>query len=196
MGITVVVVAIPEGLPLAVTLSLAFSVKKMLNDNNLVRKMEACETMGGANNICSDKTGTLTMNKMTLTQIWNGHSRVIDTVKDKLELAELSHHKEFIELFKIATCVNSTAQLEPEKGSSTEISILKYVQKLGVNFETERTNNPPKIKYPFSSSRKRMSVVLNYKENAHIFVKGASEMVLSSAVSWHNAMTNEVEPIT
>jgi P-type E1-E2 ATPase len=71
IGITVVVVAIPEGLPLSVTISLAFSVKKMLNDQNLVRKMEACETMGGANNICSDKTGTLTMNKMTLTQIWN-----------------------------------------------------------------------------------------------------------------------------
>jgi len=66
LGITVIVVAIPEGLPLAVTLSLAFSVKKMLKDNNLVRKMEACETMGGANNICSDKTGTLTMNQMTV----------------------------------------------------------------------------------------------------------------------------------
>ena len=66
VGIAVVVVAIPEGLPLAVTLSLAFSVKKMLKDNNLVRKMEACETMGGANNICSDKTGTLTMNQMTI----------------------------------------------------------------------------------------------------------------------------------
>jgi P-type E1-E2 ATPase len=71
VGIIVVVVAIPEGLPLSVTISLAFSVKKMLNDQNLVRKMEACETMGGANNICSDKTGTLTMNKMTLSQIWN-----------------------------------------------------------------------------------------------------------------------------
>jgi P-type E1-E2 ATPase len=71
LGIIVVVVAIPEGLPLAVTLSLAFSVKKMIMDQNLVRKMEACETMGGANNICSDKTGTLTMNKMTLAQIWN-----------------------------------------------------------------------------------------------------------------------------
>ena len=71
LALTVVVVAIPEGLPLAVTLSLAFSVKKMLVDNNLVRKLEACETMGGANNICSDKTGTLTKNEMTLTTFWN-----------------------------------------------------------------------------------------------------------------------------
>jgi Ca2+ transporting ATPase len=67
LGVTITVVAIPERLSLALTLSLAFSVKKMLLDNNLVRKMEACETMGGANMICSDKTGTLTMNKMTLT---------------------------------------------------------------------------------------------------------------------------------
>jgi len=81
VGITVVVVAIPEGLPLSVTISLAFSVKKMLNDQNLVRKMEACETMGGANNICSDKTGTLTMNKMTLTQIWNAGLKSVDKYK-------------------------------------------------------------------------------------------------------------------
>lgn len=71
IGITVVVVAIPEGLPLAVTLSLAYSTKKMLKDNNLVRKLAACETMGGASMICSDKTGTLTQNKMSLVNVWN-----------------------------------------------------------------------------------------------------------------------------
>lgn len=70
ISVTVVVVAIPEGLPLAVTLSLAFSVKKMLYDNNLVRQMQACETMGGADMICSDKTGTLTENKMNITKMW------------------------------------------------------------------------------------------------------------------------------
>ena len=93
VGITVVVVAIPEGLPLSVTISLAFSVKKMLNDQNLVRKMEACETMGGANNICSDKTGTLTMNKMTLTQYWNCGLKTIDTYKEKYEESDLSNNK-------------------------------------------------------------------------------------------------------
>jgi P-type Ca2+ transporter type 2B len=90
IAITVVVVAIPEGLPLSVTLSLAFSVKKMLKDQNLVRKMEACETMGGANNICSDKTGTLTMNKMTLSQIWNVDTKVIDIHKEKFTDADLT----------------------------------------------------------------------------------------------------------
>lgn len=73
IGVTVVVVAIPEGLPLSVTMSLAFSVKRMLSDQNLVRKMQACETMGGADMICSDKTGTLTQNKMTLTKIYNNN---------------------------------------------------------------------------------------------------------------------------
>lgn len=78
LAITVVVVAVPEGLPLAVTLSLAYSVKKMLDDKNLVRKLQACETMGGANNICSDKTGTLTQNLMTLTTWWNGVYQMFD----------------------------------------------------------------------------------------------------------------------
>ncbi len=76
IGVAIVVMAIPEGLPLAVTLSLAFSVKKMLKDKNLVRQLQACETMGGANCICSDKTGTLTQNKMRLKAIWNGADAV------------------------------------------------------------------------------------------------------------------------
>jgi len=72
IGVTIVVVAVPEGLPLAVMISLAYSVKKMLIDQNFVKRLASCEIMGGANNICSDKTGTLTMNKMTVTNIWAG----------------------------------------------------------------------------------------------------------------------------
>jgi len=72
VGVAIIVVAVPEGLPLAVMISLAFSVRKMLEDNNFVKKLASCEIMGGANNICSDKTGTLTMNKMTLTTLWQG----------------------------------------------------------------------------------------------------------------------------
>lgn len=72
IGITIVVVAVPEGLPLAVMISLAYSVRKMLADQNFVKRLASCEIMGGANNICSDKTGTLTMNKMTVTDIWAG----------------------------------------------------------------------------------------------------------------------------
>ena len=88
IGITVVVVAIPEGLPLSVTLSLAFSVKKMLKDKNLVRKLQACETMGGANCICSDKTGTLTQNVMTLVKIWNKKEIDCRAYEKELRLAE------------------------------------------------------------------------------------------------------------
>ncbi len=111
LGITVIVVAIPEGLPLSVTLSLAFSVKKMLQDNNLVRKMQACETMGGANNICSDKTGTLTMNQMTMTQIWNAEKIILDITKQKYLVEQLSRNNENVELFKAASLVNSAAIL-------------------------------------------------------------------------------------
>jgi len=74
IGVAIVVVAVPEGLPLAVMISLAYSVQKMLIDNNFVKKLSSCETMGGANNICSDKTGTLTKNQMTWTTIWAGKS--------------------------------------------------------------------------------------------------------------------------
>ena len=72
MGVTIIVVAVPEGLPLAVMMSLAYSVRRMLIDQNFVKRLASCEIMGGANTICSDKTGTLTMNKMTLTNIWAG----------------------------------------------------------------------------------------------------------------------------
>lgn len=120
IGIVVIVVAVPQGLPLSVTLSLAFSVKKMLKDQNLVRRLEACETMGGANNICSDKTGTLTMNKMILTEVWNAKTIKIDTYAEHLTPESLSPNADFVEFFKIATLVNSTALLLPEeKGSST-----------------------------------------------------------------------------
>ena len=72
LGITIIVVAVPEGLPLAVMISLAYSVRKMLIDQNFVKRLSSCEIMGGANNICSDKTGTLTMNQMTVTNVWAG----------------------------------------------------------------------------------------------------------------------------
>ena len=86
ISITVIVVAIPEGLPLAVTLSLAYSTKRMLKDNNLVRKMAACETMGGADMVCSDKTGTLTQNKMFMVSMWNDTLMDIDAYAETLNL--------------------------------------------------------------------------------------------------------------
>jgi Ca2+ transporting ATPase len=178
LGITVVVVAIPEGLPLAVTLSLAFSVKKMLLDNNLVRKMEACETMGGANTICSDKTGTLTLNKMTLTSYWNG--RRVEFKHHEATLNSNDYMKDmFAELFSVGCCINSTALLRPEvKGSSTEVGIIKLVEQMGYNYDSLREQYPTLLKYPFNSKRKRMSSLIEYKGVKTLLVKGASELVL------------------
>lgn len=140
LAITVIVVAIPEGLPLAVTLSLAFSVKKMLVDQNLVRKMEACETMGGASNICSDKTGTLTMNIMTWTTIWSGRTIQLDSHSENVSLeSQLPKNPDYIELLKLNSCINGTAELLPEeKGSSTEIAILKYMKRCGIDYRAMR----------------------------------------------------------
>ena len=72
IGVAIIVVAVPEGLPLAVMISLAYSIQRMLKDNNDVKRLSACEIMGGANNICSDKTGTLTLNQMKVTKVWAG----------------------------------------------------------------------------------------------------------------------------
>lgn len=119
--------------------------------------------MGGANNICSDKTGTLTMNKMTLAQIWNVQTKLLDTYKETLPESDLSRNKQFLQLFKIASLVNSTAMIKPEeKGSSTELAILKYFGKMGVDYEEYRKKYDIKVKFPFSSGRKRMSIVVNY----------------------------------
>jgi len=99
IGVAVVVVAVPEGLPLAVMISLAYSVKKMLIDKNFVKRLASCEIMGGANNICSDKTGTLTMNKMTVTNMWIGKDTPIKVNDSKYnwdDYVNNSHHKELI----------------------------------------------------------------------------------------------------
>jgi P-type Ca2+ transporter type 2B len=108
LAITVVVVAVPQGLPLAVTLSLAYSVKKMLDDKNLVRKLKACEIMGGANNICSDKTGTLTQNLMTLTTWWNDEYQLFDYQKTSIPIRDY-FPPEFEELFLHNCALNSSA---------------------------------------------------------------------------------------
>lgn len=84
IGVTIIVVAVPEGLPLAVTIALAYSVNKMKNENNLVKNLASCETMGGANTICSDKTGTLTQNTMTVTSLW---------IENQIFTSELIVHK-------------------------------------------------------------------------------------------------------
>uniref|UniRef100_A0A8D3EEJ9 Calcium-transporting ATPase n=1 Tax=Scophthalmus maximus TaxID=52904 RepID=A0A8D3EEJ9_SCOMX len=187
IGVTVLVVAVPEGLPLAVTISLAYSVKKMMKDNNLVRHLDACETMGNATAICSDKTGTLTMNRMTVVQAYVGdtHYRTVpepDAIKP-----------ETLEIMVNSISINSaytTKILPPEKegglprhvGNKTECALLGLVLELKRDFQPIREEIPEEKLYKvytFNSSRKSMSTVLKNADGGYrMYSKGASEIVL------------------
>ncbi|XP_063073505.1 plasma membrane calcium-transporting ATPase 1 isoform X2 [Engraulis encrasicolus] len=187
IGVTVLVVAVPEGLPLAVTISLAYSVKKMMKDNNLVRHLDACETMGNATAICSDKTGTLTMNRMTVVQcfIADKHHRRIPE-QDQVPRASL-------DLLVVGISVNSaytTNIMSPEKegglprqvGNKTECALLGFVLDLKKDYQAIR-NEIPEEKlykvYTFNSVRKSMSTVLKNADGSfRMFSKGASEILL------------------
>ncbi|KAM8994875.1 plasma membrane calcium-transporting ATPase 2 isoform 8-T13 [Guaruba guarouba] len=196
IGVTVLVVAVPEGLPLAVTISLAYSVKKMMKDNNLVRHLDACETMGNATAICSDKTGTLTTNRMTVVQAYVGdvHYKEIpdpDSVPAKT-----------LELLVNAIAINSaytTKILPPEKegglprqvGNKTECGLLGFVLDLKQDYEPVR-NLIPEEKlykvYTFNSVRKSMSTVIKMPDGSfRMYSKGASEIVLKKCSRILNA---------
>ncbi|XP_031563488.1 plasma membrane calcium-transporting ATPase 4-like isoform X2 [Actinia tenebrosa] len=188
-GLTVLVVAVPEGLPLAVTISLAYSVKKMLDDNNLVRHLDACETMGNATAICSDKTGTLTTNRMTVVQIF-----VADThYKSIPKGSELP--TEVVEILCKGIALNSSyatnimppgpesrETLPTQIGNKTECALLGLILDLGDTYQYYRDNFPESsfVKvFTFNSARKSMSTVIKLKDGGYrLFSKGASEMVL------------------
>uniref|UniRef100_A0A7N5JKW1 Calcium-transporting ATPase n=1 Tax=Ailuropoda melanoleuca TaxID=9646 RepID=A0A7N5JKW1_AILME len=187
IGVTVLVVAVPEGLPLAVTISLAYSVKKMMKDNNLVRHLDACETMGNATAICSDKTGTLTTNRMTVVQAYVGdvHYKEIPDPN--------SINAKTMELLVNAIAINSaytTKILPPEKegalprqvGNKTECGLLGFVLDLKQDYEPVRSQMPEEKLYKvytFNSVRKSMSTVTKLPdESFRMYSKGASEIVL------------------
>ncbi|XP_029549298.1 plasma membrane calcium-transporting ATPase 1 isoform X3 [Salmo trutta] len=188
IGVTVLVVAVPEGLPLAVTISLAYSVKKMMKDNNLVRHLDACETMGNATTICSDKTGTLTMNRMTVVQAYLG-----DTHYKKVPEPDVIKPST-MEVLVNSIAINSaytTKILSPEKegglprhvGNKTECSLLGFVLELKRDYQPIRDEIPEEKLYKvytFNSSRKSMSTVLKNTDGSgfRMYSKGASEIVL------------------
>lgn len=198
MGVTVLVVAIPEGLPLAVTLSLAFSVSKMMEEKNLVRKLAACETMGGANIICSDKTGTLTKNEMYLTNFWCGdeHS-VYDSSSGKEVHFDSFVHKDCHELFVNVIVCNSLEDPNQKKGNPTEMSLLKYIMMCKIDVLGWRDKYPRIFQATFTSDRKRMSTIVRLNNGkTYVFLKGASEQVVDVCDYFHNIQTNEVSPIS
>ena len=175
VSVTLIVVAVPEGLPMSVTLSLALSMRRMLQSNNLVRKMHACETMGATTVICTDKTGTLTQNKMLV------HSTNFFGIEpQRLSLNEQS------ELIRMAISVNSTAYLdftEPNHvrpiGNPTEAALLFWLYDQGTNYLDFRNELEVVDQLPFSTERKYMAtIVMTGAGKKFLFVKGAPEIVL------------------
>ncbi|XP_036026072.1 plasma membrane calcium-transporting ATPase 1 isoform X2 [Onychomys torridus] len=187
IGVTVLVVAVPEGLPLAVTISLAYSVKKMMKDNNLVRHLDACETMGNATAICSDKTGTLTMNRMTVVQAYinEQHYKKIPE-PEAIPANILSYLVTGISV----NCAYTSKILPPEKegglprhvGNKTECALLGFLLDLKRDYQDVRNEIPEEALYKvytFNSVRKSMSTVLKNSDGSYrIFSKGASEIML------------------
>ncbi|XP_036389480.1 plasma membrane calcium-transporting ATPase 2-like isoform X1 [Megalops cyprinoides] len=187
IGVTVLVVAVPEGLPLAVTISLAYSVKKMMKDNNLVRHLDACETMGNATAICSDKTGTLTTNRMTVVQAYLADVHYKEVPKpESLPTKTLDILVNAIAI----NCAYTTKILPPDKegglpkqvGNKTECGLLGFVLDLGRDYQPVR-NQIPEEKlykvYTFNSVRKSMSTVIRLADGSfRTYCKGASEIIL------------------
>ncbi|KAG0941813.1 hypothetical protein G6F57_007328 [Rhizopus arrhizus] len=197
-AITIIVVAVPEGLPMAVTMALAFATTQMLKDNNLVRVLAACETMGNATAICSDKTGTLTQNKMTVT-----HGTIAEETFEKQEDIKSwadKINKDTFALVLETTAINSTAFEDKNEngqlefiGSKTECALLGMAKNLGSRYEDLRHDSTITKVYPFASKRKTMTTVTKTKENSartktqsdyRIHVKGASEIVLEACTSY------------
>lgn len=185
-AVTIIVVAVPEGLPLAVTLSLAFAMKKLMNDKALVRHLSACETMGSATCICTDKTGTLTTNHMVVSKIWmhdkakdietNGHIGTINT--------DISGNA--LNILMQAIFYNTSAEVVKEKtgeksilGTPTESALLDYGLKMVGDFDEQRQGSNLLKVEPFNSEKKKMSVLVALPDgNVRAFCKGASEIIL------------------
>ncbi|XP_074566991.1 calcium-transporting ATPase 5, plasma membrane-type-like [Curcuma longa] len=187
IAVTIVVVAVPEGLPLAVTLTLAYSMRKMMADKALVRRLSACETMGSATTICSDKTGTLTLNQMTVVEALVGGMNPqspddCDTLSESL-----------VSLLIEGIAQNTTGNVfEPEDGATVEVTgsptekaILSWGIKLGMKFDLVRTSSSILHAVPFNSEKKRGGVAINLADSTvHVHWKGAAELILAACTRW------------
>ncbi|XP_047342748.1 calcium-transporting ATPase 9, plasma membrane-type-like [Impatiens glandulifera] len=187
IAVTIVVVAVPEGLPLAVTLTLAYSMRKMMADKALVRRLSACETMGSATTICSDKTGTLTLNQMTVVEAYVGGKKI----NPPDDISQIS--AAVSSLLKDGIAQNTTGSVFPSKdgagidisGSPTEKAILQWGVKIGMEFDSVRSKSKILYVSPFNSEKKRGGVALRQSNSeVHIHWKGAAEMVLAACTGY------------
>ena len=164
MAVTLIVMAVPEGLPMAITLSLALNMRRMLKSNNLVRKLHACETMGAVTVICTDKTGTLTQNKMQVSalELKQGDEALLDT----------------------AIALNSTAELNDGKpiGNPTESALLLWLDAHGKDYEELRKQVNVLKQLPFSTERKMMATLAEVDGETYLFVQGAPEIVMKKCI--------------
>lgn len=164
MAVTLIVMAVPEGLPMAITLSLALNMRRMLKSNNLVRKLHACETMGAVTVICTDKTGTLTQNKMQVSalELKQGDEALLDT----------------------AIALNSTAELNDGKpiGNPTESALLLWLDAQGKDYEELRKQVNVLKQLPFSTEKKMMATLAEVDGETYLFVKGAPEIVMKKCI--------------
>ncbi|MCM1319022.1 MAG: cation-translocating P-type ATPase [Muribaculaceae bacterium] len=181
VAVTLIVVAVPEGLPMAVTLSLAYSMSRMLKTNNLVRKMHACETMGATTVICTDKTGTLTQNRMQVYKTnFFGNPPT--------------------EVLYEGIAVNSTAQLDMSEekiqilGNPTEGALLLWLKDRGADYQALRTQAVRLEELPFTTERKYMATVVRGAGDKHIlYVKGAPEIVFSMCADTSGVTKQEID---
>ena len=165
MAVTLIVMAVPEGLPMAVTLSLALNMRRMLKSNNLVRRLHACETMGAVTVICTDKTGTLTQNRMTVVSP--------DPSEGKGDFD--------IDLYYAAIALNSTAELDGDNviGNPTEGALLMWMKEKGVDYLEYRHKSTIESSVPFSTEKKYMQTTAVVDGKKHVFLKGAPEIVIA-----------------
>ncbi|KAK4485465.1 hypothetical protein RD792_008106 [Penstemon davidsonii] len=202
-AVTIIVVAVPEGLPLAVTLSLAFAMKQLMKDKALVRHLSACETMGSATCICTDKTGTLTTNHMVVSKTWIcGKLNEVDASRGKDNILDSDISEDVLRVLLQGIFYNTGSEVVKNKdgktsilGTPTETAILEYGLHLGGDFDEQRQGKLLKVE-PFNSEKKKMSVLVSLPDGkTRAFCKGASEIILRFCDKGINA-DGEIVPLT